>query len=93
MTSETLEKFVPVRINVNTTSTLPKLRMSEGPVFRVSPNYIKGQLPAFSNSLSGSLELVSLSNLCQSSPSRALCMCECSLVLFWSMPAPQPGTL
>lgn len=30
--------------NVNTTSTLPKLSMSEGPVSRGSPNYIKGRL-------------------------------------------------
>lgn len=40
MFSETLEKFVS--ITVNTTSSLPNLSMSEGPVSIVSLNYIKG---------------------------------------------------
>lgn len=41
MFSETMEKFV--LINVNTTSTLPKLSMSERPLFLETQD-IKGQL-------------------------------------------------
>lgn len=91
MFSETLEKFVSVCINVNTTSTLPKLSMSEGLVFTGSPNYIKGRLtviPPYFWVLS--LSWVSLSSLCQSGPSRVSRVCECSLLLFWSMPGPHP---
>lgn len=80
MFSETLEKFVS--ITVNTTSSLPNLSMSEGPVSIVSLNYIKGWLtvtPQDVRVLSSSWVL--FSSLSQSGPSRVPCVYECCAVL------------
>lgn len=75
-----------ISINVKTTSTLPKLITSEGPVSRVSPNHIKGRLtvpsPVCLSALSKGLSLSSLghSGPCRVSRVNGCCFGACLLL-------------